>query len=181
MTGLFDLTGKGAIVTGSSRGIGRAIAEAMAAQGANVIISSRTQDACEAVAEAINARDGGRASAVPASVGSKEDLQRLVATADGILGGVDILVCNAATNPYYGPMSGISDEQFEKTLRNNHHRGLDRGLPGLAGNRRLQPVQSSRFPAGQESGGRVRAAEHPRKLHRPWHDQNRLRPGPLGR
>src|SRR5208282_1110383 len=119
MPGLFDLTGKGAIVTGSSRGIGRAIAEAMAAQGANVIISSRTQDACEAVAEIINARDGGRATAVAASVGSKEDLQQLVAAADSILGGVDILVCNAATNPYYGPMSGISDEQFDKILRNN--------------------------------------------------------------
>ena len=117
---LFDLTGKVALITGSSRGIGKSIAEQMAAHGAKVVISSRKAPACEEVAQAINAEYGdGTAIAVPASISSKEDLQRLVTTTNEQLGEVDILVCNAATNPYYGPMEGITDEQFEKILSNN--------------------------------------------------------------
>jgi len=117
---LFDLNGKVALITGSSRGIGRSIAEQMAAHGAKVVISSRKALACEEVAEAINAEHGeGTAIAVPASISSKEDLQRLVTSTNEQLGDVDILVCNAATNPYYGPMEGIKDEQFEKILSNN--------------------------------------------------------------
>ena len=115
----FDLTGKGAIITGSSRGIGKAIAEAMAAHGARVVISSRKQAACDAVADAINARGAGRAYAIPASIGSKVEIEGLVTQAREALGSIDILVCNAASNPYYGPMAGISDEQFEKIFRNN--------------------------------------------------------------
>lgn len=115
----FDLTGRGAIVTGSSRGIGKAIAEALATHGADVVISSRKQAACEVVAAEINARNGGRAIAVPANIGVKEDVEHLVEQARAALGHIDILVCNAASNPYHGPMAGMSDEAFEKILRNN--------------------------------------------------------------
>lgn len=117
---LFDLTGRVAVITGSSRGIGRAIAERMAEQGARVVISSRKAGPCEEVAEAINARQGDtRAIAIPANISAKEDLQRLVDETLAAFGRIDILVCNAATNPYYGPMGGIEDDQFRKILENN--------------------------------------------------------------
>ena len=120
MTALFDLTGKTAIVTGSSRGIGKAIAEQLAAHGANVVVSSRKAGPCEEVAGAINAQHGDtRAAAIPANIGSKEDLQRLVDETIAKFGQVDIVICNAASNPYLGPMSGISDEAFIKILQNN--------------------------------------------------------------
>jgi NAD(P)-dependent dehydrogenase (short-subunit alcohol dehydrogenase family) len=117
--GLFDLTGKVAIVTGSSRGIGKAIAAAMAAHGAKVVISSRNQDACEAAAAEINAVHPGMALPVAASISSKPQLEGLVSAAIAAFGRVDVLVCNAATNPYYGPMADIADEQFRKILENN--------------------------------------------------------------
>jgi hypothetical protein len=117
---LFDLTDKVAIITGSSRGIGRAIAEAMADQGAKVVISSRKAEACAEAADAINAKHGaGRAIVVPANISSKEALQNLVDETRRQLGRIDILVCNAASNPYYGPMGGITDDQFRKILENN--------------------------------------------------------------
>jgi NAD(P)-dependent dehydrogenase (short-subunit alcohol dehydrogenase family) len=116
---LFDLGGKTAIITGSSRGIGRAIAERLAEHGANVVVSSRKAGPCEEVAAAINERGQGKAIAVPANISSKEDLQRLVDETIKAFGQVDILVCNAASNPYFGPMSGISDDAFEKILKNN--------------------------------------------------------------
>jgi NAD(P)-dependent dehydrogenase (short-subunit alcohol dehydrogenase family) len=117
---LFDLTGKVAIVTGSSRGIGRAIADAYAAAGARVVISSRKQQACEDVAAAINANHGEeRAIAIAASISDKAALETLVAQTRERFGRIDLLVCNAASNPYYGPMAGISDEQFRKIFDNN--------------------------------------------------------------
>ena len=117
---LFDLTGKVAIITGSSRGIGRAIAERMAEHGAKVVISSRKADACQEVADGINAKYGaGRAIVVAANISSKDALQNLVDETTRQLGAPDILVCNAASNPYYGPTSGISDDQFTKVLQNN--------------------------------------------------------------
>ena len=119
MSSLFDLTGKVAIITGSSRGIGKAIAGALAEQGAKVVISSRNQDACEEVAAAINGAHPGAAIAVAASISSKEALQNLVDQTKAAFGQIDILVCNAASNPYYGPMAGISDDQFRKILDNN--------------------------------------------------------------
>ncbi|MBW3558941.1 MAG: SDR family oxidoreductase [Proteobacteria bacterium] len=117
---LFDLTDKVAIITGSSRGIGRAIAERMAEHGARVVISSRKAGPCDEVAGEINARHGeGRAIAVPANISSKSDLQNLVDATLQAWGRVDVLVCNAASNPYYGPMAGIEDDQFRKILENN--------------------------------------------------------------
>ncbi|HEX5777172.1 MAG TPA: SDR family oxidoreductase [Caulobacteraceae bacterium] len=117
---LFDLTGKVAVITGSSRGIGKAIAERMAQHGAKVTISSRKAGPCEEVAGAINAEHGeGTAIAVPANISSKEDLQRLVDETRAAFGKIDIVVCNAASNPYFGPMAGISDDQFRKILENN--------------------------------------------------------------
>ncbi|MDE2577269.1 MAG: SDR family oxidoreductase [Hyphomicrobiales bacterium] len=120
MPSLFDLSGKTALITGSSRGIGKAIAERMAEHGARVVISSRKEGPCQEVADAINARYGaGRAIAVPANISSKEELQRLVNETNRAFGQIDALVCNAASNPYYGPMADISDDQFRKILENN--------------------------------------------------------------
>lgn len=116
---LFDLTGKGAVITGSSRGIGLAIARAFAARGANVVISSRKAAACEEAAASINALGRGRAIPIAANIGDKEQVNSLMRDSVKALGRIDILVCNAASNPHYGPMSTISDEMFEKTLRNN--------------------------------------------------------------
>ncbi|WP_396273162.1 SDR family oxidoreductase [Hyphomonas sp.] len=117
---LFDLKGKSAIITGSSRGIGRAIAEAMADQGARVVISSRKPGPCQEVADAINKKHGdGTAIAIPANISSKEDLQAMVDETNKSFGKIDIVVCNAASNPYYGPMAGISDDAFTKILQNN--------------------------------------------------------------
>lgn len=123
MTSLFDLSGKVAIITGSTRGIGRASAEALVAlvaHGAKVVISSRKQDACDEVANEINARFGeGTALAVAASISDKTALQRLVDETRRMFGRIDVLVCNAASNPYYGPLEGIADDQFRKILDNN--------------------------------------------------------------
>lgn len=117
---LFDMTDKVAIITGSSRGIGRAIAERMAEHGAKVVISSRKAAPCQEVADAINARHGaGRAIVIPANISSRDELQRLVDETRRQLGRIDVLVCNAASNPYYGPMAGIADDAFHKILTNN--------------------------------------------------------------
>ena len=117
---LFDMTGKVAVITGSSRGIGKAIAEEMAVHGAKVVISSRKQDACDALASAINAKHGaGTAISVPANISSKDSLRQLVDKTRQAFGRIDALVCNAASNPYYGPLAGISDDAFRKVLDNN--------------------------------------------------------------
>jgi len=117
---LFDLTDKVVLITGSSRGIGRASAIACAEQGAKVVISSRKQDACDAAAAEINARFGeGTAIAIAANISDKEGLQHLVDETRRAFGRIDVLVCNAASNPYYGPQAGIADDQFRKILDNN--------------------------------------------------------------
>jgi NAD(P)-dependent dehydrogenase (short-subunit alcohol dehydrogenase family) len=117
---LFDVTGKVAIITGSSRGIGKASAFELAEHGAKVVISSRKQEACDAVAAEINGRYGeDTAIAVAANISDKAGLQHLVDATRDAFGRIDILVCNAASNPYYGPQEDIADEQFRKILDNN--------------------------------------------------------------
>ena len=117
---LFSLDGQVAVITGSSRGIGRAIALRMAEHGAKVVVSSRKVAACEEVVKTIQDKYGkDRAIAIAANISSKDDLAKLVAETESHWGQVDVLVCNAASNPYYGPQAGITDEQFRKILDNN--------------------------------------------------------------
>ena len=131
---LFDLTGQVAVITGSSRGIGRSIAEHMARAGARVDISSRKPDARDAVAAAIRDQ-GGDALAIPANISRKDDLDALVDRTLAAWGRIDSLVCNAASNPYFGPLAGLGDEVFDKIMRNNVLANLwlcNRVLPGMA-------------------------------------------------
>ncbi len=130
----FDLTDKVAIVTGSSRGIGLAIAESMASLGAKVVISSRKAEACEAAAAVIRGR-GGEAAVIPCNVSRKDEVVALVAGTKQRFGAIDILVCNAAVNPYYGPLGGISDEAFDKVMATNIKSNLwlcNMVIPGMA-------------------------------------------------
>ncbi|RYG07672.1 MAG: SDR family oxidoreductase, partial [Burkholderiales bacterium] len=115
---LFDLTGQVAVVTGSTRGIGRAIAEQMARQGARVVISSRRQDACEAVAADIRA-DGGQSLAQACHIGRKGELQALVDRTLATWGRIDTLVCNASINPYFGPSLDMSDDTWDRIIDYN--------------------------------------------------------------
>jgi NAD(P)-dependent dehydrogenase (short-subunit alcohol dehydrogenase family) len=114
----FDLTGKVAVVTGSSRGIGRASAELLAKLGARVVISSRKADACEAVAEGIR-KSGGDAHVIACNISRRAEVEALIAGATKHYGKIDILVCNAAVNPYYGPLLDITDEAFDKIMGSN--------------------------------------------------------------
>jgi len=118
MTTPFHLDDKVAIITGSSRGIGRAIAESMAALGAKVVISSRKAEACEAVAQAI-ASKGGEAVAIPCNISRKAEVEALVEGTRRRYGRIDILVCNAAINPVYGPLQHLTDEAFDKVMGAN--------------------------------------------------------------
>jgi NAD(P)-dependent dehydrogenase (short-subunit alcohol dehydrogenase family) len=132
--GLFDLSGKVAIITGSSRGIGRAIALRMAQHGAKVVVTSRKAEACEKVAAEI--RDaGGEAIVVPCNVSDKAQLQALVDATLKQWGRVDVLVCNAAVNPYFGPSKDIPDDAFDKIMDVNiksNHWLANMVAPGMA-------------------------------------------------
>ena len=114
----FDLTGKVAVITGSSRGIGRSSAELLAKLGAKVVISSRKADACHEVAEGIK-KAGGDAHVIPCNISRREEVEGLIAGTIKHYGKVDILVCNAAVNPYYGPLLDIKDEAFDKIMGSN--------------------------------------------------------------
>ncbi|QJD58699.1 SDR family oxidoreductase [Pseudomonas sp. gcc21] len=118
MSKLFDLTGKVAVITGSTKGIGKAIAEEYAKAGAKVVISSRKADACEKVANELK-EQGFDALPIACHVGDKAQLQNLVDKTLETWGKIDILVCNAATNPVYGPTHNVSDEAFDKIMGTN--------------------------------------------------------------
>ena len=114
----FDLTGQVAVITGSSRGIGRSIAENMAAMGAKVVVSSRKPEACEEVAEGIR-KAGGDATVIAANISRKDEVEALVAKTVEKYGRLDCMVPNAAVSPYFGPMTGLEDDAFEKLMNNN--------------------------------------------------------------
>lgn len=117
---IFDLTGKVALLTGSSRGMGKAMAEGLAEHGARVVISSRKIEQCEATAKEINERYGaGSAVAIACNAGRKQELQTLVEATHDHLGPIDISIGNAGVNPYYGSITEIPDEAFDKTLSTN--------------------------------------------------------------
>lgn len=115
---MFDLKGKVAVITGSTKGIGKAIAHAMARAGAKVVISSRKQEACEEVAGEIR-KAGGNAIAIACHVGKRAECEALIAKTREQCGQIDTLVCNAAVNPYYGSLTGLTDEAFDKVMQTN--------------------------------------------------------------
>jgi NAD(P)-dependent dehydrogenase (short-subunit alcohol dehydrogenase family) len=120
MDNLFDMTGKVALVTGSSKGIGRAIVERMAQHGARVVVSSRKADLCDEVASAINSAQGAEvAVAIPCNISDKEQLEHLVAATRETFGRIDSLVCNAAVNPFFGSSADIPDDAFDKIMSVN--------------------------------------------------------------
>ena len=134
VAGMFGLNDKVAVVTGSSRGIGRSIVECMASLGAKVVVSSRKADACEEVAKEIKAR-GGEAAVIPCNISRKEEVEALV---DGTLRRferIDVLVCNAAVNPVFGPLAQLSDEAFDKIMGSNVKSNIwlcNLAIPGMA-------------------------------------------------
>lgn len=130
----FDLKGQVAVVTGSSKGIGRSIAETMAAMGAKVVVSSRKADACEEVAAGIR-KDGGDATVIACNIGRKPEVEALVKGTLDKYGRIDALVCNAAVNPYFGPLAGIGDDAFDKIMATNIKSNLwlaNLAIPGMA-------------------------------------------------
>jgi NAD(P)-dependent dehydrogenase (short-subunit alcohol dehydrogenase family) len=118
MKNAFDLSGQVAVITGSSKGIGRAAAEIMASLGARVVVSSRKHDACEAVASAIRTQ-GGEALVIPCNISRKEEIDALIRGTLKHWGRIDTLVCNAAVNPYFGPLQKIPDDAFDKIMNSN--------------------------------------------------------------
>jgi dehydrogenase/reductase SDR family member 4 len=134
MQALFDLSGKVALVTGATRGIGKSIAEELARAGAKVALCSRKAEACRQTESELTGQ-GFDVLAKPCNVSRKEELQALVDAAAAKWGGIDIVVANAAANPYYGPLTAIGDEAFDKIFANNLKSVLwlaAMTLPGMA-------------------------------------------------
>ena len=162
---MFDLSGKTALITGSSRGIGRAIAMAMATQGARVVVSSRKAEACEEVAAAIRAT-GGQALAIPCHVGDKAQLRGLVGKTQAAFGSIDILVNNVGANPVLGPLLELSDEAFDRVMTSNVRSALwlsQLVLPAMAARRDgvvifLSSIAAQRASAGINAYGAAKAA-----------------------
>lgn len=163
--GLFDLTGKAALVTGSSRGIGLAIAEALAGAGAKVVISSRKAEACAAVAAEIDA-GGGCAVAIPCHVGDKAQLLALVDKARAAFGAIDILVNNVGANPVFGPLHTLGDDAFDRVIASNVKSALwlsNLVLPEMAARRDgavifVASIAGFRASAGINAYGAAKAA-----------------------
>ncbi len=116
---LFDLTGKRALVTGSTKGIGESIVKQFANHGAKVVVSSRKEDMCEKIRDEINSENPESAISIPCNINYKEELEKLVNETNEKLGGIDILVCNAAINPFFGSSMDIPDDAFDKILSSN--------------------------------------------------------------
>ena len=202
MSSLFDLTGKVAIVTGSTKGIGLAIATRMAEHGATVVISSRKPDACEAVAAGIREK-GGKAVVIPCHIGRKEELQNLVDQTVARCGGIDILVENAGVNPYLGPAAGMPDDAYERVMGSNvrsnwwlanmaiphmvsawrrfgDHYFLHRRPARVGATGHLRDLQGRRHAVGAEYRGGMGAEEHPCQCDRARPGANGFRPRAVG-
>ena len=199
---LFRLDGKVALITGSSKGIGRATAEALAAQGAKVVISSRKLDKCEEVAKGIR-DEGGDAVAIACNISHKEQLQDLVDRANAHYGRIDILVCNAAVNPYFGTLQDLPDEAYEKTTGANLRSNIwlcQMAIPQMADrkdgavilissgrrperhplSRHLRYYQGRRFGAGAQPVGRMGRPERAGERYRALDHQDGYGPRPVG-
>ena len=199
----FDLTGKVAVITGSSRGIGRSSAELLAKLGAKVVISSRKADACEEVADGIK-KAGGDAHVIPCNISRRDEVEALIAGTTKHYGKIDILVCNAAVNPYYGPLLDIKDEAFDKIMGSNVKSNIwlcalaipqmaERGngsvviissIGGLRGShrdRRLRHLQGRGFRAVPQPRRRMGPEGRARQLRGAGPRQDRFRPRAVGR
>lgn len=169
---LFDLSGKVALITGSTRGIGKSMAEELARAGAKVVLSSRKAEACEE-ARADLEKQGFETLAKPANISRKEDLQALVDATLQKWGRLDIVVANAASNPYYGPLTDLPDEAFDKIFANNVRSTLwlaAMTLPGMAQRAQKEGTSGSFIAVGSIGGilantvigayGMSKAADH---------------------
>ena len=186
MKNLFDLKGKVALVTGSTRGIGKSIAEELARAGAKVAISSRKAEACEEARKDLE-KQGFEVISQPANISRKEDLQALVDATQQKWGRIDIAVANAASNPYYGPLTGLPDDAFDKIFANNVKSSLwlaAMTLPQMAERAQKEGTSGSFIVVGSIGGikantvigayGMSKAADHHlvRNLAAEWGPKN---------